>query len=88
MLTEKQVNHRWPFLLPLAETHLPPEIAGQWAAILSAVLEGLESMASFSSFYSGQSSRGRLELLRKIGIQSPEMSRRIKLLDMRFGAKA
>jgi hypothetical protein len=88
MVTEKQVDHRWPFLLPLAETNLPPEIAGQWAAILSAVLEGLESMASFSSFYSGQSSRGRLELLRKIGIQSPEMSRRLGLLNARFGAKA
>jgi hypothetical protein len=88
MVAEKQVNHRWPFLLPLAQTNLPPEIAGQWAAILSAVLEGLESMSSFSSFYSGQSSRGRLELLRKIGVQSPEMTRRMKLLDMRFAALA
>lgn len=88
ILAEKQANPRAPFLLPLAETNLPPDLVMQWAVILAAVLEGLEAMSSFSSFYSGQASRGRLEFLRKIGIQSPEMARRWGLLDARFGSKA
>jgi len=88
ILAEKQVNLRAPFLLPLAETNLPPDLVMQWAVILAAVLEGLEAMSSFSSFYSGQASRGRLEFLRKIGIQSPEMARRWALLDARFGSNA
>jgi hypothetical protein len=34
-----------------------------------------------------QASRGRLDLLRKIGIQSPSMSRREYLLGLRLGGK-
>jgi FkbM family methyltransferase len=87
IIAKRQVDHRSPFLLPMAGMSVPAELAGQWSAILAAAVEGLECMASFSSFYSVQASRGRLDLLRKIGIQSPSMSRREYLLGLRLGGK-
>lgn len=54
--------------------------------ILASVLEALESLAAYSSFYSGQSARQRLEMIRDLGLGSDEMARRLNLLQRRFGA--
>jgi len=85
IIKTQQINPREPFLLPLEAMD---QIGGggnnQGNLVFAAVLEGLEVLSSFSSFYSGQSSRGRLELIQKLGLGSPEMSRRLNLLNQRF----
>lgn len=63
--------------LPLGDT---PE---HW--ILSATLEELERIDSFSSIYTGDSSRERLKIINALGYGSAEMWRRLNLLEQRFG---
>ncbi|MCP9837860.1 FkbM family methyltransferase [Cyanobium sp. N.Huapi 1H5] len=75
-----------PFLVPSAafESISPGDgNIGNW--IFSAVLEELERLESYSSFYSGTSSLQRLELIQKLGYGSAEMERRLQLVQRRFG---
>jgi len=60
----------------------PGESIGNWA--ICSALEGLERNGSFSSFYTGGSARQRLEIIRDLGFGSPEMARRLKLVEQRF----
>jgi FkbM family methyltransferase len=55
-----------------------------WA--LAASAEEFESLQSFSSFYTGDSARSRLELIASLGFASEEMDRRLLLVKTRFGA--
>lgn len=61
---------------------LCPDSDGNW--YFAAVLEELERLESFSSFYTGSEALPRLELLRDLGFSSAEMKRRLKLLRQRF----
>lgn len=88
IFSSKEINPREPFLLPLATWDGTVAGSGQGDMVFAAVLEGLEVMSAFSSFYSGESSRGRLELIRKLGFGSPEMGRRLDLLNRRFAKSA
>jgi FkbM family methyltransferase len=74
-----------PFLAPgeRFDTLPPGEALGNWA--LAAILEELERLNSFSSYYSGDSARVRLEMIRDFGFGSAEMERRLGLLQLRFG---
>jgi FkbM family methyltransferase len=55
---------------------------GNW--YLAVVLEELERLGSFSSFYTGSDALPRLKLLRDLGFGSAEMERRLILLQQRF----
>ncbi|HEX4676780.1 MAG TPA: hypothetical protein VH209_15700, partial [Steroidobacteraceae bacterium] len=79
-----QVNTGEPFLVPgeRFESIPPGEDIGKWA--LAAILEELERLISYSSFFTGNSSRARLEKIASLGFASAEMSRRRQLLQMRF----
>jgi len=74
-----------PFLAPCERfDSVPPgEALGNW--VLAAVLEELERLGSFSSFYTGAAARQRLEIIRDLGFGSAEMQRRLSLLQQRFG---
>lgn len=84
IMTTQQVNPREPFLLPVEVIEQDGSGANSGNLVFAAVLEGLEVLSSFSSFYSGQTSRGRLEIIEKLGLGSPEMGRRLDLLNQRF----
>jgi FkbM family methyltransferase len=84
IVRENRVDVGEPFLSPgkAFESIAPREDVGKWA--LAAVLEELERLSSFSSFYAGNSARSRLEMIASLGFSSAEMSRRLQLLQLRF----
>jgi protein O-GlcNAc transferase len=51
----------------------------------AAMLEEFERAAAFSSFYTGETARGRLEAIRDLGFGSPDMQQRLQLLEARWG---
>jgi protein O-GlcNAc transferase len=59
------------------------ESFGNWA--YAGVIEQLELLSSYSSFYVAEMGRPRLELIRSLGFGSDEMERRLDLLQQRFG---
>ena len=75
-----------PFLAPgkRFETISPGTKIAVW--ILAAGAEEFERLSSFSSFYTGNSARPRLELIASLGFASEEMDRRLFLVQTRFGA--
>jgi FkbM family methyltransferase len=79
-----QLDPSEPFLAPCERFDFVPsgEVLANW--VLSAVLEELERSGSFSSFYTGDSSRQRLEIIRDLGFGSAEMERRLMLVQQRF----
>lgn len=85
ILQRNNVDLSEPFLAPGERfDSIPPgEAVGNW--VLAAVLEELERLGSFSSFYSGASARQRLEIIRTLGFGSAEMERRLRMLQKRFG---
>jgi hypothetical protein len=84
ILSTKQINPREPFLIPVEAENWKMADGNHGNFVFASVLEGLEVFSAFSSFYSGPSARGRLEALRKLGLGSPEMGRRLDLLNKRF----
>jgi FkbM family methyltransferase len=86
ILHRRHADGSEPFLAPgeRFEQVPPGERFGDWA--LGAVLEELERIESYSSYYSGAANRPRLEMIRDLGFASPEMQRRLDLLEKRFGA--
>ncbi|WP_288143780.1 hypothetical protein [Accumulibacter sp.] len=77
-----------PFLAPgeRFDSIVPGEVIGDW--VLAAVLEELERLSSFSSFYTGASALQRLHIIRELGFGSSEMARRLSLLQERLGLPA
>lgn len=53
---------------------------------MAGVVEELEKLAAFSSFYTGASALQRLEVIRDLHFGSDEMQRRLQLVQQRFGA--
>jgi FkbM family methyltransferase len=80
-----QVDVSEPFLAPTESfDFIPPgEAVGNW--ILSALFEEQERAGSFSSFYTGQATLKRLELIQTMGFGSDEMKRRLALVRQRHG---
>jgi len=74
-----------PFLAPAERfDSIPPgDSVSNW--VLASVLEQLERLISHSSFYTGNSARRRLEIIHNLGFASPEMHRRLRLVQRRFG---
>ena len=74
-----------PFLAPgeRFDSVSPGEDLAKW--VLAAVLEEYERLGSYSSFYAGAAARSRLETIRNLGFGSAEMTRRLSLLQRRFG---
>lgn len=54
--------------------------------MFAALLEQLEKLQSYSSYYTGRDTLPRLQVLQKLGFQSEEMNRRVKLIQARFPA--
>ena len=83
-----QVNHvdlSEPFLAPGKRfDHLPVGPSTRdWT--LAAILEEFERLGSYSSYYTGTEALRRLEMIRDLGFGSPEMARRLALMQQRFG---
>lgn len=83
IVQHKQFDVREPFLAPTPrfDSIDPNGALGNW--ILSSVLEGLESLSAFSSFYTGMAAKQRLEMIRDLGFASTEMQRRLNLVCQR-----
>jgi protein O-GlcNAc transferase len=85
ILRQQQVDTSEPFLAPAErfDTLLPGEAIGNW--VLAAVLEELERLGSFSSFYTGDAAAlQRLQIIRELGYGSREMQRRLGLVEARL----
>lgn len=83
-LQQNRVDPDEPFLAPCERFDLiPPAVmqVGNW--VLAAVLEELELLCAFSSFYTGHSALQRLELIQNLGFGSDEMKRRLHLVRTR-----
>lgn len=74
-----------PFLAPNArfDAVSPGADMGKW--VLAAALEEFERINAFSSFYTGESARRRVETICALGFAGEEMQRRRALLAQRFG---
>lgn len=85
ILNNNTVDASEPFLAPgaLFDAISPGQSIGNW--VLAAVLEEFERLAAYSSFYTGVSAKHRLEAIRTLGYGSAEMSRRLSLVQKRFG---
>jgi FkbM family methyltransferase len=88
LVRERRVDLDEPFLAPgeRFDTIDPRENIQNW--ILAAALEELERLSTFSSYYTGEGSRRRLELIASLGYESAEMRRRLQLIQTRFPAQA
>lgn len=86
MIAEVDVDE--PFLLPSHRfDFIPPgDSPVNWLG--AAALEEQERLESFSSFYSAEASRDRLEMIASLGFASEEMTRRLSLLNRRREASA
>jgi hypothetical protein len=73
-----------PFLAPGArfDTIRPRADVQDW--LRACVLEELERLSAFSSFFTGNAARGRLERIASLGYASDEMRRRLLLVRTRF----
>jgi FkbM family methyltransferase len=80
----KQVPVEEPFLCPSSrlETIPPRDDVGKWA--LASILEELELLSFFSSFYNVNAASPRLEVIASLGYADAEMNRRLQLLKLRF----
>ncbi len=73
-----------PFLSPSKRfDQINPSDISTW--VIASLLEHWEKNRAFSSFYSGKSSLNNLEVMKKLGCQTPEMERRRQLIRIRFG---
>lgn len=73
-----------PFLAPEAryESLMPGAAVDRWC--FAGVLESMERLDSYSSFYTGTASQARLAAIADLGFSSAEMDRRLRLLRQRY----
>jgi FkbM family methyltransferase len=83
-LQQKHVDTSEPFLAPGRSFDLVPPGADVATWCLAAILDELERVSSFSSFYTGVDAQPRLEFVCSLGINSDDMERRLSLLYQRF----
>jgi len=84
ILEGKRVDPGEPFLAPSPRFESLPIGPAMEDWVRAGVLEALELLVHYSSFYTGPSARQRLELIARIGLGSEEMERRLRLLQQRF----
>ncbi|MBL8741832.1 MAG: hypothetical protein JNK04_12080 [Myxococcales bacterium] len=60
----------------------PGSEEARWVA--AAVLESIERLSHYSSYYSGPASLPRLRKLAELGRASPEMARRLEMVEARM----
>jgi len=82
---QKRVNLNEPFLAPSERFDFVPTGNSIENWLLAAVLEQLERLSSFSSYYTAGATLQRLINIRALGFGSAEMERRLSLLQKRFG---
>lgn len=84
LLERGQADCSEPFLAPglRFDSVDPGPAPGDW--IFAAALEELERLGSYSSFYTGDTARKRLEKIRDLGFGSVEMHRRLNLIEQRY----
>jgi hypothetical protein len=75
-----------PFLLSRESFDSMPcgEALGNW--VLSTTIEEFELIGNYSSYFSGLAALPRLETIRELGFASPEMRRRLSLIQQRFSS--
>lgn len=73
-----------PFLAPGKRFDTVPPGTNLQAWLLAAILEELERLVAYSSFFSGINSKSRLEKIESLGFGSSEMKRRLQLVQLRF----
>lgn len=85
---KNQVNLSEPFLATGTRFDFlsPNQTIDRW--VLASILEELERLRHYSSFYTGVSTQQNLEVIRDLGFGSAEMERRLQLLQTRFGHTA
>jgi protein O-GlcNAc transferase len=85
---KRPIDASEPFLAPSKrfDAISPGARIDDW--MLAASAEEFERLQSFSSFYMGDSSRPRLELIASLSFGSEEMGRRLQLLNARFGTQS
>lgn len=85
ILQQRTADPAEPFLMPSLrfDKLAPGSQIGNW--ILAGVLEALEETSAFSSFYTGLSSKQRLDFINGLGFANTEMRRRLELLKQRYG---
>jgi FkbM family methyltransferase len=84
ILKGNPVDFGEPFLVPSERFDSISSVGHGINWILASVLEELEKLGSFSSFYTGNTAMQRLETIRDLGLGSAEMKRRLGLLQQRF----
>ena len=84
LANNEPLDPREPFLAPgkRFDTIEPRTDVKNW--FLAAVIEEFERLSSYSSFFTGEGGRERLELMVSLGYESAEMRRRLELIRARF----
>ena len=84
IIASKRIEAEEPFLAPDArfDTLACGDVIGNW--VLAGVLEALERVSGFSSYYAGASGLPRLEMIAELGFGSAEMERRLRMVRTRF----
>lgn len=84
LVRDKCVDMGEPFVSPgkRFDSVAPRNNIQDW--IFASALEEFERLHAFSSFYTGDSARRRLELIVSLGYESAEMRRRLDLIKARF----
>jgi hypothetical protein len=84
LANNEPLDPREPFLAPgkRFDTIEPRTDVKNW--FLAAVIEEFERLSSYSSFFTGEAARERLELMVSLGYESAEMRRRLELIRARF----
>jgi hypothetical protein len=84
LVRDKSVDMGEPFVPPgkRFDNIAPRNNIQDW--IFASALEEFERLHAFSSFYTGDGARRRLELIVSLGYESAEMRRRLDLINARF----
>ena len=84
LANNEPLDPREPFLAPGKRFDMiePRTDVKDW--FLAAVIEEFEKLSSYSSFFTGEATRDRLELMLSLGYESAEMRRRLELIRARF----
>lgn len=83
-----QVDLSEPFLPPLLRFDTLPVGTEPTKWFLASVLEACETWGAFSSFFTGAAAQRSLQSIASLGYAGPEMTRRLSLVQQRFGVAA
>jgi protein O-GlcNAc transferase len=81
------INLTEPFLVPCIRFQVLPPGNDFKNWIISSILEELETLEVFSSFYTVGQTRGRLELMQQLGYFDGDMARRLALINARLNCR-